>query len=481
MMQTDNEINADLDNSPVADPVFVHPTAQREWGPYAAIAENERRERQIATLYELWRAAPGSDPDLLLQRFTERAVSALDAHTCSLLLRERNGNRLTVVASVGLSQDVSEAVSVLVGERIAGRVAASGQPVLLNKDPRNHPLMQQETGDPSGEISRRPEVESSLCVPLPGGDGTVLGVLCLSRFTPSTPFNNSDLRVFCLFAAQAGSFIAQKRTVEDLTRAAEETAEMERILARTAQLTAVGQFAATVAHELRNPLSSIKGAAQFLLREAGVGEGDTLADPQARAAMMRDFLSIVVDEVDGLGRLTTDLLEFASPPAPPRREAHDLAEIIGAEIAFLRPELEARGMAGIHERLQQSALPAVAWVDRSQVGQALRNLLLNAAQSCERAEVVVGLTSVAGEGSEVAGFVVSVSDSGPGVPLALREKLWEPFYTTKARGTGLGLAQVRRVVEGHGGRVGVLADPHIGGARFEMYLPVAKGGEWQRL
>src|SRR5262245_11980879 len=99
----------------------------REWiAEYnAAVAENEARERQVSALYELWRGVPFTEPDRLLQRFAERVVAAMDAHTCSLLLRERGGDVLRVAASVGLPVDVAESVTLLVGERIAGRVAAS--------------------------------------------------------------------------------------------------------------------------------------------------------------------------------------------------------------------------------------------------------------------------------------------------------------------------------------------------------------------
>jgi two-component system sensor histidine kinase HydH len=351
-------------------------------------------------------------------------------------------------------------VTLLVGERIAGRVAASGQPILVNKDPNTHPLLAAGDGSPA-DIARRPEVESALCSPLVGADGEIHGVLCLSRFTPATPFTEGDLRMFSLFAAQIGAAVAQGRVVEDLTRAGQEAAQMEREMARTANLATLGQMAATVAHELRNPLSSIKGAAQLLLRECEGACGD-------KAGMLRDFLNIVVEEVNGLGRLTTDLLEFARP-TPPERAPHDLIEVVRAEVAFLRSELEEIGVSSVCEEFEAPA-PATAVVDASQVGQALRNLLLNAAQAAvPRAESVPAEVTVrlcrSGNCYEIA-----VEDNGPGVPAEVRLRLWEPFFTTKARGSGLGLAQVRRVIEAHGGGVGV-GDIPGGGARFTLSLP----------
>lgn len=436
--------------------------------------DTDRREQQITALYELWRGLPGTDAGGLLQRITERAATALDGHTCSLILRERGGDTLRVAASVGLPQDVADSVTLMVGERIAGRVAGSGQPLLLNKDPVAHPLL-AATGDRPEDITVRPEIESALCAPLVGMDGEVTGVLCLSRFAPAAPFTEADLRIFCLFAAQAGASVAHTRTVEDLTRAAREAAAMEREMARNSNLAALGQLAATVAHELRNPLSSIKGAAQFLLRECEGG-----VKPEG-AATLNDFLSIVVDEVDGLGRLTTDLLEFARP-TPPQRAPHDLREIIQAEVTFLTPELIEMGVTDIEAALQGGgngggSAAAFADVDPAQVGRALRNLLLNAAQAAtnrhqhpSHARVRVALERTK-KGANLSQWALMVEDNGPGVPPEMRLRLWEPFYTTKARGTGLGLAQVRQVAAAHGGEAAITDSPTLGGARFILLLP----------
>ncbi len=188
-------------------------------------SEGERRERQLAALYELWRAVPYTAVDRLLQMLAERAAAAMDAHTCSLLMRERLGDAMTVAASVGLPQDVAESTRLLVGERIAGRVAATGQPVLLGGDPMNHPLLAAGSGD----VQARPDVASALCAPLMAADGEVLGVLCLSRLVPAPPFTEADLRVFSLFAAQAGSVVAQVRLRAERARRDQELAALGQV------------------------------------------------------------------------------------------------------------------------------------------------------------------------------------------------------------------------------------------------------------
>ncbi len=180
--------------------------------------ELERRERQLAALYELWRAAPQLEMERLLQLVAQRVTLAMDAHTCSVLLRERGTDVLRLVASVGLPSDVADSVTLLVGERIAGRVAATCQPILVNRDPNSHPLLAIAVDE--GDIRKRPEVESALCAPLLGVTEGALGVLCLSRHAPAVAYSESDLRVFSLFAAQAGAVIAQRQTIDDLTKAA---------------------------------------------------------------------------------------------------------------------------------------------------------------------------------------------------------------------------------------------------------------------
>jgi signal transduction histidine kinase len=255
--------------------------------------------------------------------------------------------------------------------------------------------------------------------------------------------------------------IGQRQTIDDLTQAARDQAQLEREMERSKALAAMGQFAATIAHELRNPLGSIKGAAQFLLQDS-------------RDATVRDFLSIVVEEVDGLGKLTTDLLEFARP-APPTLFLTDLVALARSEVSFMREELARLGCSQVQEHYAVDE--ALARVDVGQLGRALRNLLLNAAQAMAsvgntRIDSQVSVTLTA-EGTR---WRLSVQDNGPGLPSEVIERLWEPFFTTKARGTGLGLAQVRKTIEAQGGAI-LAENGATGGACFSLLLPSASETE----
>ena len=186
---------------------------------------------------------------------------------------------------------------------------------------------------------------------------------------------------------------------------------------------------------------------------------------------MRDFLNIVVEEVDGLGGLTTDLLEFARPASPVCQET-DLVAVSQSEVSFLREELARLGCSDVRE--SYAADEALVQADVSQLGRALRNLLLNAAQALaavgntrvdSRILVRVSLTSE--------GWCLQVEDNGPGLPSDVLERLWEPFFTTKARGTGLGLAQVRKTIEAQGGAIRA-ENVATGGACFSIVLPAVQ-------
>ncbi len=410
-------------------------------------SESQRRERQIGALHDLWLAIPFAEPSRLYRMLTERVISAMEGHTCSLLLRTRGTDVLRLTASVGLSSDVDESVTLLVGERIAGRVAANRQPILVQKDPNAHPALKKQG---EGTIEARPEVESAMCAPLLDLSGEAIGVLCVSRHAPAIPFRDGDLRMFSLFAAQLGAVIAQRQNAEDLTRAAQEQA-------RSAHLASLGQLAAMVAHELRNPLSSIKGAAQFLLQEN-----------QERDDTLKDFLNIVVEEADSLGNLTTELLEFARP-TPPMRTEGDLGKLVRDEAAFLKEELARMGAVTLDIQMPRTPMPCL--IDPVQIGGAVRNLLLNAAQAISS----VGNSRIDGRItvrlSHSDDFLeLFIEDNGPGLPDSIKDRLFEPFFTTRAKGTGLGLAQVKRTVELHNGDV-TAENTGDGGARFVLRLP----------
>ena len=197
-----------------------------------------------------------------------------------------------------------------------------------------------------------------------------------------------------------------------------------------------------IAHEIRNPLTSLKGHAQLLAESLG---GDTL---QAKAQR-------VVNEAVRLQHLVSDLLDFARTGLVDRRPV-DPAAVLRESIAEVAPH---RIVAHVQDA------PPVWSLDASRVQQALTNLLRNAVQASPD-EGTVDASVSASDGC----LTLEVRDCGPGIPPGEEEKIFEPFYTGRARGTGLGLALVQRIVAQHGGVI-VAHTAAQGGAVFRISIP----------
>lgn len=236
---------------------------------------------------------------------------------------------------------------------------------------------------------------------------------------------------------------------EDVTR----QVQMQQEVRRMEELAAIGQLAASIAHELRNPLSSIKGAAQFLQQES-------------EDASTREFLGIIIEEVDGLNKIATDFLDFARPL---RVEATDvsIADLLQKQVSLVRHQLE---NAGIKQKISvEDSLPTVR-ADQKQLEQVLLNLLLNSIQAMPEGGTLDVCARQSPRWPEH--IEVSVRDSGSGITPDRLGKIFTPFFTTKVKGTGLGLPVVQKIVQNHHGHMEV--DSREGeGTVFRIHLPTA--------
>jgi two-component system sensor histidine kinase PilS (NtrC family) len=227
---------------------------------------------------------------------------------------------------------------------------------------------------------------------------------------------------------------------------------MEERVQRSERLAEMGSVAAGLAHELRNPLASMSGSVE-LLRAA--------LDPAGQDARLMD---IVLREATRLNQLVTRFLEYARP-AEPRRSPADLARIAGDTL-----DVFANDPAAARVEVARELVPTPATCDADQMRQVMWNLLLNAAQAAraagrERVAVTVRCAPEPGGGARL-----EVEDDGPGIAPQDLPRLFTPFFTTKERGTGLGLATVQRIVDAHQGTVAA-APGAAGGARFTVRLP----------
>jgi two-component system CheB/CheR fusion protein len=224
--------------------------------------------------------------------------------------------------------------------------------------------------------------------------------------------------------------------------------QAEEQLARQAALAQVGQLAAVVAHEVRNPLAGVKGAIQILISRR---TGDDLELP-----VMRD----IVARIDSLSELINDLMLFARPRAP-RLHATDLRALVNDAITIVRRDPDAE-----HIEITVDGAEMTAAVDAEMIRASVLNLLLNAVQAMAgsgRIAVALRRRNTTAE--------IGVRDSGPGIPPDIRDQVLEPFFTTKARGGGLGLAITKRTAEMHGGAL-TLDCPPGGGTIVTLSLPI---------
>ena len=225
-------------------------------------------------------------------------------------------------------------------------------------------------------------------------------------------------------------------------------------LARNGTLAALGQLAGTVAHEVRNPLAVIRSMVQTAREDAIDGLTDAASEG----------LGVALDEIDRLDRVIDGVLALARPPTPRPDTVSTLALL--DRVRALGDRLVAEKGLRLLTDGADSALDA----DPDLMCQALLDLVANAAQLAPPGSPIT-LKAEAADGR----VRITVDDHGPGVPAEIRPRVFEPFFTTRPDGTGLGLAVVRQIVRAHGGSVAV-DDAPGGGARFVIELPSADAG-----
>ncbi len=223
-------------------------------------------------------------------------------------------------------------------------------------------------------------------------------------------------------------------------------------------------LAASVAHELGNPLNALHIHLQLMEREVRKlrDHPDDAEELSLRAGRLEQFLGVARGEISRLDYIITEFLQ-AMRPTPPRFQSASLHEVVATTLALLRPELENRRLE-VREQLAPH-LPEVRH-DPAQIQQVLVNLVKNAMQAMSPGGQ---LTLASGATTEA--VWLSVSDTGCGIPADRLNRIFEPFYTTKQKGTGLGLLIVQRILREHGGRIEL--ESRVGqGTTFKLWFPL---------
>jgi PAS domain S-box-containing protein len=297
------------------------------------------------------------------------------------------------------------------------------------------------------------EIEGALVLPLLAR-GEALGVLAVCK---PRPYEAAEANQALAVAGALALALLSAKLFEDLRRSYAELARTQAELIDRERMAALGELSASIAHEVRNPLGVIFNS---------VGTLQKLLRPQGDVALLLD---IVGEEADRLNRMVGDLLDY-SRPVQPAMEPLLLEPLLKEAIVAARRQIgPAAELVQLDLQIAKSA--ATLRADARLLRQALVNLLLNAFQSMPRG----GLLEVRATSSlldEEPCTEIGIRDSGPGIPPEALSRIFQPFFTTKATGTGLGLAVVRRIVEGHGGAVAV-GRPGSG-AEFLVRLPLSR-------
>jgi two-component system, NtrC family, sensor histidine kinase HydH len=246
---------------------------------------------------------------------------------------------------------------------------------------------------------------------------------------------------------------------EQLAEANRHLQEAEAQVRRTERLAALGQLSAGLAHEIRNPLSTIKGSAEMLLKNVD-------SDGAVAHELAHELAGYISTEVDRTNALVTRFLDFARPLAL-RLEQTEIAEVIDEAVAQVEkhtPPLE----VSIYKNYSPDIAPFP--FDRQLIERVIYNLLLNAAQASPPRSSITVKTRQVGDTVEI-----DVIDRGSGIAPKDRESIFNPFFTTKSSGVGLGLAIVSKIVDEHGGQITVESEPGAGSA-FHVFLPAGEPG-----
>ena len=254
------------------------------------------------------------------------------------------------------------------------------------------------------------------------------------------------LFIFLVFVVRRGERISEAR--------AQERMRLKEKLSQAEHLSSLGEMAASISHEIRNPLGIIRSSSELLKKKIhAIDPSNTVPD-------------IIIEESSRLNNIITDFLNFARPRTPNLLPCN-VEEIIDKNLTFLSTQEEAKNYRVRKEF--HGELPEIQ-ADSAMLYQAFLNIIINAAQAMPEGGTIFIKTDANQDK-----VVVSFEDEGTGIPEDLKEKIWNPFFTTKEKGTGMGLGVVKKVVDLHGGSIQI-QNRTAGGSKVMITLPIESGG-----
>lgn len=410
-----------------------------------------RVEPHLQILHAVAQAVSRSlDVEEILTTALDELTHVTGHEIASLHLLSPDGATLQLRGDRGLAPELREVNRTLpVGQGVIGCVAATGRTEQISNMTDSPSLF-----PPAKAAVRKSRIRGFVCVPI-HSRGRVLGTLSLGRRTEQ-PFEEREVALLEATADQIGIALDNARLYSETVRQLDELKHAQAQLIHAEKLSAVGELASGVAHEINNPLTTILGQAHLLLSRQDVSEH------------VRDRLLLISEEASRAARIVQNLLLF-SRHYPPERRPCSLAEQVRRVLELKAYQLQ---LDAIEVRTEFAECPPVA-ADENQIQQVLLNLIQNAHQAMVKQPPprVLTLRVRATE----RGGAVDVVDSGPGIADDALARLFDPFFTTKppGEGSGLGLSVSYGIVAEHGGRLSAANRPG-GGAVFSIELPAGE-------
>lgn len=296
-------------------------------------------------------------------------------------------------------------------------------------------------------VKKLKSLESEVCIPLINRMGQLIGIINLGSKKSGDMYSHEDLELLEHFAAQAAVALENARLHQEMLRT-------QQLMRRADRLSSLGSLTASLAHELRNPLVTVK---TFL---------DLLPDRYTDESFIKQFLPLTATEVERMSNLVNGLLDFAKPKKPQFQKG-DINKVVDEVIALVRAEAIKRDI-----RIEKilGVTPPVK-IDRDQMKQVFLNIMMNALEAVNmKGTVSVATREIHKNGNSY--VQVEIADTGKGIPKELLDQIFDPFFTTKDQGAGLGLAITHQIVQEHGGTIEVESVPRKG-ATFTVNIPTA--------
>ncbi len=391
----------------------------------------------------------------LLDLFLELVVRELDVERASLMLVDDAGE-LRIAAARGLPADVARDVRMKIGEGVAGKVAASGRPLLVD-DADSYPELPSHVNLPGSFMS----VPVELSVPIKAMN-RVLGVINVTQRRSGTAFGPDDVSYLAGLAGQAAVAIDRARHLERLQDAVENLAITQQQLLVTTRLKALGELAAGVAHDFNNTLSGILGSSELLLAELDRGHLD---EPRLQATL-QTITQLALQAAACVRRLQ----DAAGVRRDRPEEEADLNQAVRLALDLTQPkwqvESELMGRP-VRVALDLGEIPVVRG-DPQEIAQAISNLVFNAVEAMPNGGHINLRTSVVENTVQL-----EVADDGAGMSPEVCGRIFDPFFTTKNTGHGLGLSVVQGIIKRMGGSIAVRSTEGAG-TTFTVTMPVAE-------